>query len=758
MIIRYEWSALHIDDAQELFKAQDELVSEHQKLTEPYTGASFETWKKVLGYPEEDARRLEFIRNMPSASTKHGKKLRCVKLTGKSLGSKAPSTLGFIEFEVRKFQDALSGVGREIYIRSIVVQPHIRRRGCGKRLYNAMLEYLGPGQFDVIRLCVMGMNHAAISLYFKLGFKITRWYNQRLGDTCSQEVFFCMTKLQGERLNAAASEGLPMSVQTMPQLFKEQVVGEYVHLGSRDESSTLPRRAQITEYDPKSEKFTLEEEASGTDDNANRAHGEVCVNDLFSTGRLFFERPLCAFLGADPVVGEAKQQLGGKCFIASSDSIGCSGEASLNAKNVGSRCGETSEETTELISAEVSSSSSTTLTPEKCEGGSKLKRSRTSPSSTKESHEESAAVKEQIQSGRISVRKAILKPCVKKRRAPKLGYEVDFLLHQPTGRSFRVTADTRLTFEAKNPKRPKTKAWQRYESYKAAQTVLEFCQLNPLRKQKAAVCGDLDFAVRHGHCKCDSRARIPAAVLQNVCSQTGCKINPKCKTSPDPKASVESGTPRIDSPSESKISSETIPKTSPDQAGKPQLHEVLISRHAGGWLKRRLYPEQQSPDPSTQPLSTASGSSGSRGNMVNHSSEQTTPLKRIRGMNPGSFDLLRETTLQVYPGGKIDIGLQIGELGLIARDFKPEAQPDLQLDDVIVSVGGTPLLNYLCEDVSSAEYRRKVSSKLRDKLGVAGKTVKAVVGPLTLLRNKPLAEVQLTLDKKLQFNSPRCGA
>lgn len=282
--MNFDWSVLQTEDTETLFRAQNELVLEHTNMTTSHSGVTVEEWKSALGFPTDDAMRMQFLRNMPSASTKHGHSLHCLKLTCRRVDDDGnqgqPLIAGFIDFEVKTISDALTGVGREIYIRSIIVCPRMRNRGCAKMLYDAMLEHLGPGEFDAIRLHVVDLNEAAIKCYFQLGFKVTKWFMSRLrNEPCFEVVFLCMQKLQGKRLSRPGA--LPVAVQDMPHIFQDQVVGELVEITNKDGSR---QRARIESYDANSRLFALSNSAGQIFDS------QICVNEQYSCGHLVFDK------------------------------------------------------------------------------------------------------------------------------------------------------------------------------------------------------------------------------------------------------------------------------------------------------------------------------------------------------------------------------------------------------------------------------------------------------------------------------------
>lgn len=304
----FEFAPLHVRDAEVLFKAQNQLVLEHEALTKPHCSATFDEWKTVLGYPSDDERRRSFIRNMPSGSTKHGRDLHCLKLT------QGNNIIGFIEFEVKHIKDELAGNARDIYVRNLVVGAQRRRQGCGHMLYKAMLKFLGLGPLDVIRLSVMDLNQAAVNLYFKLGFKITQWYFRKLSkDGGFRVIFLCMQNMRGERLDSEKPESLPISLRDMPHLFKEEILGEHINIAYTDGSCVGTRYASIKAYDKSSRTFTVLHlpdsgkckllrhpawQPAETSEN-------ICVNDLYSCGKLTFEKAPSIMLNDGRVVAFA---------------------------------------------------------------------------------------------------------------------------------------------------------------------------------------------------------------------------------------------------------------------------------------------------------------------------------------------------------------------------------------------------------------------------------------------------------------------
>merc|ERR1719491_322224 len=141
------------------------------------------------------------------------------------------------------------------------------------------------------------MNQAAINFYFKLGFKITQWFFRQVGEdtktvACFKSVFLCMQKLQGKQVVSGKPGELSISLQDMPHLFADQVVGEIVYVDCENGSSEWTQRAYIEDYDPRSQTFTIAHLQKGAESGLPQPLvPDLCVNDLFSCGRLTFEKP-----------------------------------------------------------------------------------------------------------------------------------------------------------------------------------------------------------------------------------------------------------------------------------------------------------------------------------------------------------------------------------------------------------------------------------------------------------------------------------
>lgn len=563
MALRYEWSPLGVEDAESLFQAQNEFVAEHEKLTRKYSGTSFDTWKTTMGYPLDDKMRLEFIRNMATFSTKHGKSLHCLKLT-RYQGDVA-ITAGFIDFEVRGIKDDLTGNVREIYIRSIIVFRNLRRQGCGRKLYSALFQYLSPGELDVIRLYVVDLNLAAINFYFKLGFRMTQWFLRELGDAKRKRkpfkaVFLCMQKLRGDRPGAMA-----ISLQNMPAIFAEQVIGHVIHVDSSDGEREWVQRAVIKDYDSEKQLFSiayLEDGKNKAEDGVDNSIHDVDVNFLYSSGQLVFEKPPSTWMNNDavPKPGALK-----RLQSVAATKIECA-EPSLWPRS-------------RLVSSPLKGSD---LTPEKVHGPSKkaLVWPVSPPKNKPKSMTHCLALVPDKKPSVLDVKSAdstgncfaivpfldsISTPALKKRvlkgmrqasRAQKaaaefeFGYSegvwqkggvIDFPLVAPDGKKFKATGKTAIQFQQDNPKAWFGNSFKTYEKYRVATTIYEFCILQGPKRTRTEVLRDLSYDVSRGYCKVltGKKAYKEGQTSTTVCHNNTLKIESNAKVRRELKVDVK---------------------------------------------------------------------------------------------------------------------------------------------------------------------------------------------------------------------------
>jgi len=531
MAKRFAWSVFTSEDEETLFSFQNALATEHAEITAPYSKATLEHWKKILGFPEDDAQRLKFIQKMSTSSTKHGSALHCLKLTRHS-GDQA-TVVGFIEFQVTTTKDRLAGNIREIYIRSIVVEPSMRRKGHGRRLYDAMIEYLGIGSRDVLRLQVLDMNKAAAALYFNLGFKITQWEFLDLGDDSGFRVLFlCMQKLQGEHFAS-------VSLQDMPHLFQDEIIGAQCHIIHTDGIEEWSQRAVIEAYEAFTQQYTVTSLADDSDARKIQATiMGVCVNTLFAHGLLQFEVPPTIQLRN----GVSQRRRAPSTPDRSSPSkVANRFEEPEDADFFENDLGSPVRMKPSYRFWETDFGSPVQLKPGPDVPASPLMMSPIRPASERDILSPAPKDKEVVtpapknnkadgqahsamkENGTGKKTKQVTKKEAEKEKEPEevvektdldieieearkkvrhdMMYTIRRKRHGKFGKPFTVGPKTYISFRQDNPKLEGSNCYKQYDSYKHATTILEFSLANagrPKWKSKQ----DLEFDVQHGLCVC----------------------------------------------------------------------------------------------------------------------------------------------------------------------------------------------------------------------------------------------------------------
>jgi GNAT superfamily N-acetyltransferase len=81
----------------------------------------------------------------------------------------------------------LSRAGDNAFLYDMVVDPHRRRQGIGKRFLAALLDVAGRSGVARVRLQVVESNLAARTLYASMGFAFHHAYHYRLAPGCTSE-------------------------------------------------------------------------------------------------------------------------------------------------------------------------------------------------------------------------------------------------------------------------------------------------------------------------------------------------------------------------------------------------------------------------------------------------------------------------------------------------------------------------------------------------------------------------------------------
>lgn len=127
-----------------------------------------------------------------------------------------------------------------------------------------------------------------------------------------------------------------------------------------------------------------------------------------------------------------------------------------------------------------------------------------------------------------------------------------------------------------------------------------------------------------------------------------------------------------------------------------------------------------------------------------------TSPKRARLSTPGlnvsaSGFVFRKSILDVSDGGEINVGGRFEKFGFTVRHIADGAQPGLKINDVILAVGGIPLLRPN-DDVDQEEYSRNARLKLSKAIGKKRSKIKIVLASEEALRKQGLDELRVALD------------
>ena len=109
----------------------------------------------------------------------------------RAVGSSAgPTRSTFLAFDGNNVVGIVGGLrdGRSVELTSMWTSPDLRRRGLGRRLVGATVEWAADAGAERVELWVMRGNDAAQRLYESLGFVVTGDHQPRASDPCKDEI------------------------------------------------------------------------------------------------------------------------------------------------------------------------------------------------------------------------------------------------------------------------------------------------------------------------------------------------------------------------------------------------------------------------------------------------------------------------------------------------------------------------------------------------------------------------------------------
>lgn len=300
-------SALEIGDVDEFVRLQDLFAEEHLSLTRPfYEQVSLRDWQLGLLCParilEEPGGRERHVESMVKRDEECFQKLFILKVM-EQLNHAPPTMAGYIMFQVHeqvrpkrpkngRGRQRGRGVGTRLaanaplgpwaQVKQVFVRKEVRRKGCGKLLFDTMIEALGPEECGELRLSVLDLNSVATKWYRSIGFIVVNLSREQIGfkDQVNVIIYQEMRRLSG----AKRSEPL-----LFPSLFKNEVMHEVITIDYPDKSGVYTVR--IIGYDEQqrwhhvnSDQLSLWEGETFTD--------IINLNEFFRDGYITFQRHL----------------------------------------------------------------------------------------------------------------------------------------------------------------------------------------------------------------------------------------------------------------------------------------------------------------------------------------------------------------------------------------------------------------------------------------------------------------------------------
>lgn len=129
-----------------------------------------------------------------------------------------------------------------------------------------------------------------------------------------------------------------------------------------------------------------------------------------------------------------------------------------------------------------------------------------------------------------------------------------------------------------------------------------------------------------------------------------------------------------------------------------------------------------------------------------HVDHTTAVFKTVR--------VLRKAKLNIFSEGQINVELQLTDFGFRVEKNLGANQPDMHANDVIVAIGGKPLLRLATENIDDQLYRTSRSAELRNILKPPGRDInpreeRIILGSITELEQHGLEPVRGVLTRYL---------
>jgi len=300
-------SALGLDDVDEFLRLQDFFAEEHLFLTRPlYEDLSIKDWQLGLLCParilEDPGGRERHVESMVKRKQDCFRKLFILKVMEQMNG--APPTMGgYIMFQVHeaakrpgsrrgrgggrgagggRSAGAFAPVAPWVQVKQVFVRKELRRKGCGKLLFDTMMGALSSEECAEVRLSVLDLNTVATRWYRRIGFSVVNLSREQIGpkDRANIIIYQEMRRINGVKRS---------DVLSVPLLFRNEVVHEVITIDYPDKSGVFTVR--ITGYDEQQRWHYVDSSGLSLWDG-DTFTDIVNLNQFFRDGFITFQRHL----------------------------------------------------------------------------------------------------------------------------------------------------------------------------------------------------------------------------------------------------------------------------------------------------------------------------------------------------------------------------------------------------------------------------------------------------------------------------------
>lgn len=281
--------SLELGDVNDFIALQDMFARDHLELTAPIYEVTLRDWQLNLLCPvhilQEVGGRERHVASMVRRDDVCFQRLHILKAVAKTVDSRLLA--GYIMFQVHEEKRVKRGRGRRgkatiqgpwLQVKQVFVRKDMRKRGCGKLLFDSMLNSLRPAEKADVRLSVLDINTAAMEWYRSSGFVVTGLSLDRIGERDDYNVIV----YQEMRL-------LRDHATSIPSIFRGEVIREVIRIDYPDKSGTFDVR--IVGYDEKERWHYVDSRGLSQWEGENFTD-VVNLNEFYRNGFVEFKRHL----------------------------------------------------------------------------------------------------------------------------------------------------------------------------------------------------------------------------------------------------------------------------------------------------------------------------------------------------------------------------------------------------------------------------------------------------------------------------------